>query len=192
MDVTDLIVRTAGWLILAGILVFFTGAAFGVPQVFVTRTPEARLALLRSRAGAWRTAQWFYAGGPVLTGVGVLVLAAAWSGPAQLLAGSAGGALLAGAVLFSVSCARRGHRIEEFARGQLPAGPWLGYVWLTLVGLALLGLASLEYETWIGVLLLVAAAAFTALFVISRDIPPFAFYLVLAVYAGWVLVATPH
>lgn len=192
MDVTDLIVRTAGWLILAGILVFFTGAAFGVPQVFVARTPEARLSLLRSRAGAWRAAQWFYAGGPVLTGVGVLVLAAGWSGPARLLAGGAGGALLVGAVLFSVSCARRGRRIEEFARGELPAGPWLGYVWLTLVGLALLGLASLWYATWIGVLLLVAAAAFTALFVIARDIPPFAFYLVLLVYAGWVLVAAPH
>lgn len=192
MDVTDLIVRTAGWLILAGVLVFFTGVAFGVPQVFVTRTPEARLALLRSRAGAWRAAQWFYAGGPVLTGVGVLVLAAGWSGPARLLAGGAGGALLAGAMLFSVSCARRGRRIEEFARGELPAGPWLGYVWLTLAGLALLGMASLSYETWIGVLLLVAAAAFTILFVIARDIPPFAFYLVLTVFSVWILVAAPH
>lgn len=192
MDVTDLIVRTAGWLILAGVLVFFTGVAFGVPQVFVTRTLEARLALLRSRAGAWRAAQWFYAGGPVLTGVGVLVLAAGWSGPARLLAGGAGGALLAGAMLFSVSCARRGRRIEEFARGELPAGPWLGYVWLTLAGLALLGMASLSYETWIGVLLLVAAAAFTILFVIARDIPPFAFYLVLTVFSVWILVAAPH
>lgn len=192
MDVTVLMVRAAGWLILAGTLVFFAGVTFGVPQVFVTRTPEARLALLQSRAVAWRTAQWFYAGGPVLTGVGVLTLAATWSGTARLLVGAAGGALLVGAVLFSVACARRGRRIEAFARGELPAGPWLGYVWLTLAGLALLGLASLSYETWVGVLLLIAAAAFTILFVVARDIPPFTFYVVLTVFGVWILAAAPH
>ena len=71
-------------------------------------------------------------------------------------------------------------------------GSWLAYVWLTLVGLALLGLASLSYETWVGVMLLIAAAVFTAWFVITRDIPPFVFYLVLAVFSVWSLVATPH
>lgn len=186
-----LIVRTAGWLVLAGSLVFFAGAAYGVPQVFTMRSPEERLAALRPRANAWRRAQWLYAGGPVLTGVGVLLLTLAWTGRAQLLTGAAGAALLGGAVLWSVTCAWRGRRIEAFARGELPAGPWFGYVWLTLVGLATLGLASLSYETWVGFLLLVAAAAFTALFLIARDIPPFVFYLVLAVFGGWSLVAIP-
>lgn len=191
MNVAFLIVRTAGWIILAGSVVFFAGAAYGVPQVFMTRSAEERLAVLRSRADVWRKAQWLYAGGPVLAGAGVLVLSAAWSGPARLFAGGAGVALLGGAVLWSVSCARRGRRIEEFARGELPAGPWLGYVWLTLAGLALLGLASLGYQTWIGVLLLIAGGAFTALFVIARDIPPFLFYLVLSAFGVWALVATP-
>lgn len=191
MDVTVLIVRTAGWLVLAGSIVFFAGAAYGVPQVFTMRSPEERLAALTSRADTWRKAQWLYAGGPVLAGLGVLVLTGAWSGPARLLTGGAGVTLLVGAVLWSVTCARRGRRIEAFARGELPAGPWVGYVWLTLAGLALLGLASLWYGVWIGFLLLVAAAAFTALFVFTRDIPPFVFYLVLAVFSVWSLAATP-
>ena len=177
---------------LVGSVTFFAGAAYGVPRVFALRSPEERLAVLRGRAGAWRKAQWLYAAGPVFAGLGVLVMAAGWSGQAQLLAGAAGVALLVGAVFWSISCARRGRRMEEFARGELPAGSWLAYVWLTLVGLALLGLASLSYETWVGVMLLIAAAVFTAWFVITRDIPPFVFYLVLAVFSVWSLVATPH
>lgn len=40
MTVTVLIVRTAGWLVLAGSIVFFAGAAYGVPQVFTMRSPD--------------------------------------------------------------------------------------------------------------------------------------------------------
>lgn len=191
MNDAFLIVRAAGWIILAGSVVFFAGAAYGVPQVFMTRSPEERLAVLRSRADVWRKAQWLYAAGPVTAGAGVLVLAAAWTGQAQLLAGASGVALLVGASLWAVTCARRSRRIEEFARGGLPVGPWLGYVWLSLAGLALLGLAGLTFATWIGAVLLIATGAFTLLFVITRDIPPFLFYLTLSVFAIWTLVATP-
>ena len=41
-------------------------------------------------------------------------------------------------------------------------------------------------------MLLIAAVVSTAWFVITRDIPPFAFYLVLTVFSVWGLIATPH
>lgn len=182
-------VTVGGWLVLLGSVVFLAGAAYGVPRVFAIRTPEKRLALLQARADVWRRAQWPYAIGPLLAAVGVVSLGWGWSGQARLLASGAGIALLVGAALWSVSCARRGRRIEEFSRGELPTAEWLGYVWLTLAGLALLGVASLVLATWIGVLLLLAAVAFTALFVIMRDIPPFLFYLVLAVVGVWAIAA---
>ncbi|MGC5075950.1 hypothetical protein [Agrococcus sp. DT81.2] len=192
-SVTDAVLMTAGgWSVLAGSLVFFAGAAYGVPRVFMLRAPEERLAVLEADARAWRRSQWLYAAGPVIAALGVLTVAAGWTEPARVLASVAGAAMLVGAVLWGVTCARRGRRIAEFARGELPAGSWLGYVWLTLLGLALLGAAALSHETWIGVLLLIAAAAFTALFVGTRDIPPFAFYLVLAAFSVWTLLATPH
>jgi hypothetical protein len=186
------VVGVGGWLVVVGAAVFFAGAAYGVPQVFTLRSPEERLAVLRARAQAWRVAQWPYAGGPLLAALGVVALAAGWSGQARVLGGVAGVAMLVGAVLWSVSCARRGRRVEEFARGELPAGAWLGYVWLTLVGLTALGLASLGLATWVGVMLLIATAAFTALFLITRDIPPFLFYLALAVVGVWALLANPQ
>jgi len=80
---------------------------------------------------------------------------------------------------------------EEFARGELPAGPWLGYVWLTLLGLAVLGVACIAASTWVAVLLLASAVAFGVLFLVTRDIPPFLFYLVLVVVGGW-LLTTPQ
>ena len=185
-------VTVGGWLVLLGSVVFFAGASYGVPRVFTVRAPEERLALLRARAEVWRRAQWLYAIGPLLAALGVVVLGLGWSGQARLLASGAGIALLVGAVLWSVSCVRRGRRIEEFSRGELPAKPWLGYVWLTLAGLVLLGLACLGFATWVGVVVLIAAVAFTALFVITRDIPPFVFYLVLTVVGTWVIAAQPQ
>ncbi|MHA6524729.1 hypothetical protein [Tessaracoccus sp. G1721] len=185
-------VTLGGWLMLLGSVVFFVGAAYGVPRVFTVREPDERLALLQAGADAWRRAQWLYAAGPLLAAMGVVVLGTAWSGEDRLLAGGAGIAMLVGAVLWSVSCARRGRRIEEFARGELPASSWLGYVWLTLAGLALLGVACLGFATWVGVVVLIAAVAFVALFVVTRDIPPFVFYVVLTIVGIWVIAAQPQ
>jgi hypothetical protein len=184
-------VTLAGWLLVVGSVVFFAGAAYGVPRVFTVRDPAERLALLQAGATRWRRAQLPYALGPVLAALGACGLALGWTGPAALLAGAAGGALLVGAVLWSLNCRRRGSRIEDFALGRLPAGSWLGYVWLTLAGLALLGGACLGFTLWVGILLLVAAVGFAAFFLITRDIPPFFFYLVLVVVGAWVILAVP-
>lgn len=186
------VVSVGGWLIVIGSLVFFVGAAYGVPRVFGARGAEERLALLQAREDAWRSAQWLYAAGPLLAALGVVVLAPGWPGSAGVLAGAAGVAMFVGAVLWSVSCARRGRRIEEFARGELPAGSWFGYVWLTLAGLAVFGFACFVMAVWVAILLWVSAAAFTAMFVAARDIPPFVFYLVLEVVGVWVIVAALH
>ncbi|MEO6088474.1 MAG: hypothetical protein ABIQ18_35720 [Umezawaea sp.] len=184
-------VAVGGWLVLGGVLVFFVGAAYGVPRVFVGGLPEERLALLTARARAWRLAQIPYSVGPLLVGIGVLVTAIGWSGVPRLLAGAAGAMMFGGALLWSVTCLRRGQRMEEFVRGELPAGPWRGYVWLTMLGLALLGLACLGVSVWIAALLLISAVVFAAAFVVMRDIPPFVFYLVLGVVGSWIVMVEP-
>lgn len=126
-----------------------------------------------------------------LVGIGVLVTAFGWSGVPRLLAGAAGAMMLGGALLWTLTCLRRGQRIEAFVRGELPASPWQGYVWLTMAGLALLGLACLGMSVWVAALLLISAVLFAAAFVIMRDIPPFVFYLVLAVVGGWMILVEP-
>lgn len=45
---------------------------------------------------------------------------------------------------------------------------------------------------WVGILLLVSAGAFGVWFLLTRDIPPFVFYLVLSVVGSWVLLAQPN
>ena len=67
--------------------------------------------------------------------------------------------------------------------GELPGWPFSAYVWLTLAGLLTLGSGLLAgpWPRWLGWSVLAADAMFLVVYVRSRDIPPFVFYLVLAV-----------
>jgi hypothetical protein len=155
---------------LVGSSVFLFGAAVGVPQVFTEPDPERRLQLLQARLRVWQLAQLPYAIGPLLAAVG-----------AGLVVGSAGAALVAGALAWSWDVWLRGRRVPEFAHGLLPAWPFATYVLLTIAGLALLGLGLLasDFPTWLGWVVLGADALFAVAYVRFKDLPPFVFYLLL-------------
>lgn len=182
--------RTAGTLLIVGSSIFGIGASVGVPRVFMTADPQARLRLLEQQSTRWRIAQPFYAVGPVLAGVGVGLAAAAMTdAAAEVLALIAGVVLVIGAGTWSYSCYLRAARPADFALGNLPAWPFTTYVALTMVGLALFGgaLLAADYPGWLGWLVLTADLAFLALYAVTRDIPPFVFYLLLT-FVGVVLV----
>ncbi len=172
---------TAGVLLLVGSGVFFVGASFGVPLVFIESRPDERLRMLEERLLAWRLAQPFYALGPLIAAAGVGVLAGASTGSSRVALAIACAALGAGALSWSWSTYLRGTHHREFAAGTLPGWPFAVYVWLTLVGLMALGVGLLlaDLPAWVGWLTLGADVVFAAVYVRFRDIPPFVFYLLL-------------
>jgi hypothetical protein len=183
--------RTAGEVLIAGSIIFGIGAAVGVPRVFTAPDRETRLRLLEQQRTAWQIAQPFYGIGPAVAGVGVGLLAVddAISSSAKVLCLIAAVALLVGAGTWSYSCYLRGAHPADFALGKLPGWPFATYVVLTIAGLALFGAGLLvgDYPGWLGWSVLTADLAFLTLYAVTKDIPPFLFYIVLMV-AGAVLV----
>lgn len=182
--------RTAAELLIVGSTIFGIGVAVGVPRVFATPERETRLRLLEHHRTAWQIAQPLYAVGPVIVAVGVGLLAV--DSPNPLATASfliAATALLVGAATWSYSCYLRGARPADFALGKLPGWPFATYVALTIAGLALLGAGILAaaHPAWLGWLVLAADLAFLALYVGTRDIPPFVFYLLLTLVGAVLL-----
>lgn len=180
--------RAAGELLIVGSTIFGIGAAVGVPRVFTTPDRRARLSLLEQQRTRWRIAQPLYAVGPVIAAVGVGVIDPS-DAAARVSCLIAAVALLVGAVSWSYSCYLRGARPADFALGKLPGWPFATYVALTIAGLALLGagLMMADYPGWLGPLVVAADLGFLGLYAVTRDIPPFVFYLLLTV-VGVVLI----
>jgi hypothetical protein len=173
----------AGLLLIGGSTLFLVGAAIAVPRVFMERDPTTRLRMLEERIRIWRAGQPFYALGPIVAGIGVVVLAADASDGDTVLFGIAGAGLVVGALAWSWSVYLRAARVRDFALGNLPWWPFATYVLLTISGLAPLGIGLLagDYAAWLGWLVLAADVLFLGLYLAMRDIPPFVFYLLLLV-----------
>jgi hypothetical protein len=174
--------RVAGILLITGSVIFFAGAAIGVPGVFTQADPQQRLSMLTAHLTMWRIAQPLYGLGPIVVAVGVGYLAAAAQGRgtrAVLVCSCA--ALAIGALAWTWSLYLRGTRVSEFAQGTLPGWPFAMYVLLTIGGLALLGYGLLAggFPAWPGWLALGADVLFLVGYLWFKDIPPFVFYLLL-------------
>jgi hypothetical protein len=172
----------AGVLLIVGSVIFFVGAAIGVPGVFTEADAQQRLRMLTAHLTMWRIAQPLYGLGPIVVAVGVGLLAAVALGRGARVMFGAGCVVMAiGALAWSWSLYLRGTRVTEFARGTLPGWPFAIYVLLTIVGLALVGLGLLagRFPTWLGWLALSADVLFLVAYLWFKDIPPFVFYLLL-------------
>ncbi|HXJ64101.1 MAG TPA: hypothetical protein VNN79_10135 [Actinomycetota bacterium] len=174
----------AGLLLIVGAVVFWVGAAIGVPRVFTEGDPNARLKMLQTRARSWRAAQPLYGLGALIAALGVGVLAAHWNegrGRAVLWIGFASMSFAAMAWCWSLYL--RGTRIRDFALGSLSAWPFRTYVVLTIAGLALLGVSILlaDIPAWPGWVAIGADILFLVGYLRFGDIPPFVFYGVLLV-----------
>jgi hypothetical protein len=173
-------VTTAGWLLIAGSIIFLVGAAIGVPRIWTEPDPQVRLRLLREGRVIWVVAQPLYGLGALVAGVGAGLLAGP-GGPGASLFTVGGAALVAGALAWGWSLYLRGTRIDDFVAGRNPGWPFMTYVLLTIAGLALLGAALLMagFPAWLGWLTLGADLLFLLAYVWFSDIPPFFFYLLL-------------
>jgi hypothetical protein len=174
--------ETGSLLLVIGSLVFLAGAALGVPRVFTESDREKRLQMLTERLTAWRAAQPLYALGPLVTAVGVGVIAAGTSdATVRTLLSVAAAALWIGAMAWSWSVYLRGTRVADFAFGRLPGWPFALYVLLTIGGLLLLGAGFLidSVPAWIGWVTVAANIVFLVAYVRFGDLPPFVFYLLL-------------
>lgn len=139
--------------------------------------------MLEERLGTWRAAQPLYVLGPVVDAAGLGCLAAgtpAGGTRAAFLVASL--ALLVGSLTWARSVYLRATRVSEFAFGTLPGWPFTTYVLLTIGGLGLLGAGLLAngFPAWLGWLTVAAAVLYLALYLRFEDIPPYLFYLLLA------------
>lgn len=172
------------WLIV-GSVVFGVGAAIGIPRLFMTTDADERLRLLTDHAVLWRVAQVPYALGPVLAAIGVVEYGLALDTGVGVLLMSGGAAMVVGSLFWSYTCWLRGMDAVEWNQGHQPGWPFRAYVLLTLAGLAALGLAILltDSPTWLGWVVLAADLGYLILFVTTKDIPPFVFYVLLILVA---------
>ena len=181
----------AGLLLVLGSVVFSVGAGIGVPRVHTERDPQVRLRMLREGAVAWRVAQPFYLVGPLIVPVGLGVLATdVPSGAERTLVAASAALVLGGALAWAWVVYLRTVDVPAFALGTLPAWPFVTYVWSTIGGLVLLGggLLSGDLPAWLGWLTSVGAVALLVLYLRTKDLPPFTFYVLFTV-VGAVLLA---
>ena len=181
--------RIGGVLLIVGSVVFFVGAAIGVPAVFTQTDPQVRLRMLTERRRAWQVAQPLYGVGPGIATAGVGVLAASSGRGAGAVLAASCGTFAVGALAWWWSLFLRGTRVSDFAFGELPSWPFATYVLFTIAGIALLGLGLLigEFPTWLGWVTLAADVVFLAGYLRFGDIPPFVFYALLTVVGVGVL-----
>lgn len=73
------------------------------------------------------------------------------------------------------------HALREFALGALPGLPFASYALLTIAGLAAMGIGlnAADFSRWIVWLTLGTDATFLSAYAVTKDLPPFVFYLIL-------------
>lgn len=173
-------IRTAGWLLLAGAAVFCAAAFAPSSYVFALSDAAERRAYLERHARSWRWGQPLFGGGAVVSAVGLASLGVALEGRPGTAITGAGVLAVAVSLPWAEHCRRRTHAVDDFLDGRLPAWHFVVYVWGTLVALAVTGLALLgtDQPQWAAWWVLGASAAFLAAWLRFGDLPPFVFYLV--------------
>ena len=172
--------QVAGLLLVLGSVVFCVGAGIGVPRVHTEHDRQARLRMLQEGAVAWRVAQPFYLVGPLIVAAGVGVLATdVPSGAESALVAASAVLVLGGALAWARIVYLRTVDVPGFALGTLPPWPFVTYVWLTVGGLVLLGAGLVvgDLPAWLGWVTSVGAVGLLLLYLRTKDLPPFTFYL---------------
>jgi len=168
--------QLGAWLVIAGSVVFTLGIS-PVPRVYSERDPAERLRMLTARRALWQKGQSAIALGILIVAVGVLLI----DPPGTIAAGVM---MLLGSIVWIPGLGERGRNIEGFAAGELAPWPYYGYAIATLAGLALLlPWLFVDEHTALAWFVAGASAFFAAVLAITRDLPPFVFYVVLLVVA---------
>jgi hypothetical protein len=172
--------RIAGSMLIIGSLLFFIAAFSPIAQVFSEPDAAKKLEILMNGRMEWSFDQIFFALGALITAGGLYLTAK----QLQNIPGSGwaflGVALIViGAVLWSWDVYLRGINPQAFIQGAMPTWPFIAYTVLTQAGLAAVGsvLIRSTLPGWVGWVLIGGSLLFFLVYLILKDMPPFAYYI---------------
>lgn len=160
----------------AGALLVFAGAFMPIAaRVYGPRTPAQQIAAVEAAPTAWR---WHH----ILMGAGAAATAAAGFWEAL---GSGNSALVGAAIGFVLGAAFFLHFLQArlfmpptaWFKGSIGSRRFAAFTVLTTLALVLRGVAAVHQGTLEGALLAGYGALLLGLFLLLRDMPPFAHYL---------------
>ena len=173
-------VKSTGYVLLTGSLIFLIAAFLPYSRVFAEPDPVVRLEILNRHGALWKLGQVLFASGAVITVAGLAFLyfryreslPGTWALISIVL-------LLAGSLLWSWHCAERLISPERFVNGTLTPGLFMIYSILTQAGLIVFGILLLGtgLSNWTGWMLIVGTALLSILMIIFKDMPPFVYYI---------------
>jgi len=181
--------RVAAVVVAIGSIIFFVAAVSPISRVFGLHSAEARWRAISASANAWIFTQVLFAAGSIITAVGVLLSARALQGRSAVSAlYLAGFLLLIGAAAWTWHVYLRAQDPRAFIDGTLPGWRFVLYTILTMGAFVLIGhsLLRMGLPAWSGWLLLGGTILLFALYLVFKDMPPVAYYL-LAIVLSYVL-----
>ena len=182
--------RIAGSVLIIGSILFFIAAFSPIAQVFSEPDAAKKLEIVMNGRMDWSVDQIFFALGALVTAVGLyLTVNQLRNIPGSGWAFLGVAAVGIGAILWSWDVYLRGIDPQAFVQGTLPAWPFIAYTVLTQAGLAAVGsgLIRSTLPHWIGWVLIGGSLLFFVVYLLFKDMPPFAYY-VLTLPAGIMMV----
>jgi len=172
--------RIAGSVLIIGSILFFIAAFSPIAQVFSEPDAAKKLEILMNGGRGWIVDQIFFALGSLVTAAGLALVAYQFRTiPHSWLVFLGLAAVVIGAVLWSWNVYLRAIDPQAFAAGTLPAWPFILYTILTQAGLAAFGsgLSRSTLPHWAGWVLTGGSLLFFLVYLIFKDMPPFAYYI---------------
>ena len=171
---------TAGWVLVAGAVVFLCAAFAPSSMVFGMKDPEPQREFLARHARSWRWGQIPFAAGALVSAVGLGLLGHELDDQAIHVAGIVAAVA---SLPWCRHCWLRARSWTAFLDGSLPGWHFPVFEWGTLAALATTGTAllSTDFPTWTGWYTIATTAVFTVFWLTAKDLPPFVFYLVTVV-----------
>jgi len=163
-----------------GSIIFLVSAFLPISKVYALPTPEMKLALINKSRRAWQVSQNLFFFGALLMTLGVIFLAFSNNENSSILAlYFASGLLVLGLASWSWHLYLRTLDPVAFVKGALPAWHFKLYTVFTLAALFLIGITflGLGFPVWGSWAIMIGSTLFFVLFIIFKDLPPFALYL---------------
>jgi hypothetical protein len=174
--------RISALVIIVGSVLFLIAAFQPISvRVFPESSAARKLEVIRNAPTAWLVGQIGFGLGAMLTVIGIALAAYQFRDQAfAWIIQASVAVLLLAALLWIWHLYARSVDSAAFTEGSLPFWPVVIYFILTEAGLAVFGVALLRtaLPPWVGWVVIGSMALFFAITVISRDIPPFVFYVI--------------
>jgi len=163
-----------------GSILFLVSAFLPISRVYALPTPEKKLALINQSRKAWQVSHFLFFIGALLVTIGVVVFAFSNKEKSSTIALYFAAALLViGLASWSWHLYLRTLDPVAFVKGVLPAWHFMLYTIFTLAAFFLIGIAisGMGFPFWGSWLIMIGATLFFVLFILFKDLPPFALYL---------------